>query len=140
MIIIFSSILFCIFTVLGLIHFNWVIGNDWGLDQSLPTNEKGERLFTPRRFDSAVVGLGLVAFGIFYLLQTGFINFEIPQWIEKYVQWIIPAIFLLRAVGDFKYAGFFKKIKDTEFAKADTKIFSPFCLLLGILGVLIAVL
>ncbi len=140
MTILFSLILFSIFIVLGLIHFNWVIGNEWGLDQSLPTNEKGERLFTPRRFDSAIVGFGLTAFGLFYLFQTGLINVEIPQWIEKYVQWIIPAIFLLRAIGDFKYAGFFKKIKDTEFGKADTKIFSPLCLLLSILGILIALL
>ncbi len=133
-----SFILFLIFIVLALIHFNWVIGNTWGLDQSLPTNEKGERLFTPRRFDSAIVGLGLIAFGVFYLLQTGFVDFEIPQWIEKYVQWIIPTIFLLRALGDFKYVGFFKKIKNTEFAKADTKFFSPLCLSIGIIGILIA--
>jgi len=140
MITIFSSILFLIFIILGLIHFNWVIGSEWGLNQALPTTEKGERLFTPGKIDSAIVGLGLTTFGVFYLLQTGFVNFEIPLWIEKYVKWIIPTIFFLRAFGDFKYLGFFKTIKDTEFGKADTKFFSPLCLILSILGLVIALL
>jgi len=33
--------------------------------------------------------------------------------------------------------GFFKKIKHTEFAKSDSKIFSPLCLSIGVIGVLI---
>ena len=138
MITLLSLVLFLIFIVLAGIHFNWVLGSTWGLEQSLPTGANGEKFFTPGRFASAIVGFGLTAFGIYYLLQTGLIDFDIPLWIGKYVQWIIPAIFLIRAIGDFKYAGFFKKIKGTEFAKADTKIFSPLCLLIGILGVLIA--
>lgn len=135
-----SVILFLIFIVLALIHFNWVIGGTWGLDQALPTDEKGEKLFTPGRFDSAIVGIGLMVFGLFYLHQTDFLNIDIPFWIKKYGAWIIPAIFLLRALGDFKYVGLFKKIKDTEFAKADTKFFSPLCLSLGIIGILIALI
>lgn len=138
--ILFSLILFLIFIVLAGIHFNWVMGNTWGLEQSLPTSEKGEKFFTPGKLETVIVGLGLTAFGLFYLLQTDLVDFEIPAWITRYVQWIIPTIFLIRAIGDFKYAGFFKKIKNTEFAKADTKIFSPLCLLIGVLGILIAVL
>ncbi|MGK0363082.1 MAG: hypothetical protein ACI85O_000123 [Saprospiraceae bacterium] len=132
-----SITLFLIFIVLALIHFNWVIGGTWGFDQALPTDTQGEKLFTPGKIDSAIVGFGLAAFGFFYLLQTSFINIEIPQWIEKYTAWVIPAIFLLRAVGDFKYVGFFKKIKDTEFGKTDARIFSPLCLLIAILGIII---
>lgn len=135
-----SFILFLIFIVLALIHFNWVIGNTWGFDQSLPTDTQGERLFTPGKIDSAIVGFGLTAFGFFYLLQTGFVSIEIPLWIEKYATWIIPAIFLLRALGDFKYLGFFKKIKDTQFGKIDTKFFAPLCLLIGVFGILVAVM
>jgi len=140
MITLFSTILFLVFITLGGIHFNWLTGNEWGLEQSLPANENGKRLFTPGKFETALVGFGLVLFGLFYLLQTGFINFEIPDWIERYVKWIIPTIFLIRALGDFKYVGFFKKIKNTEFGKVDTKLFSPLCLLLGVLGFLIALL
>jgi len=54
--------------------------------------------------------------------------------------WAIPAIFLLRALGDFRYVGFFKKVKTTPFAKADTKFFSPLCLMLGLFGIAIQLL
>ncbi|WP_373072949.1 DUF3995 domain-containing protein [Sulfurimonas sp.] len=47
--------------------------------------------------------------------------------------WIISAVFTLRSVGDFNMVGFFKKIKDTEFAIYDTKYFSPLCLILGVI-------
>jgi hypothetical protein len=37
-------------------------------------------------------------------------------------------------MGEFNYVGFFKKVKDTEFAKWDTKLFSPLCLLISSFG------
>jgi len=44
------------------------------------------------------------------------------------------SIFLLRAIGDFNYVGFFKKIKDTNFGKMDSKYYSPLCLVIAIMG------
>ena len=44
----------------------------------------------------------------------------------------IGIIMLIRAVGDFKYVGFFKKIKGTIFAQNDTHFYSPLCLLISI--------
>ena len=132
------SLLLCtLFFILALIHFNWVFGGSWGFAASLPTKESGERVLNPKKIDSAVVGLGLLAFGVFYLLRTGLFSFELPSWLVTYGGWIIPAIFPLRAVGDFKYIGFFKKITRTPFGKLDTKFFSPLCLFIATLGVLI---
>lgn len=62
---------------------------------------------------------------------------QIPNWITNYGYWIIPSIFILRAIGDFKYVGFFKKVRNTEFAKTDSKWFAPLCLTIGIFGILI---
>ena len=90
---------------LGLIHFNWVIGGKFGFAESLPTKESGERVLNPKKIHSAIVGLGLSPFGIFYVLKSGLIEFNIPEWIMKYGSWIIPIIFLLRAFGEFKYVG-----------------------------------
>jgi hypothetical protein len=133
---ILSAFLFLIFALLGVIHFNWVFGGRWGFDKALPTKENGEKILNPGKFDSAIVGLGLLFFGIFYLLKSGLINFQIPSWIITYGSWIIPSIFILRAIGDFKYVGFFKKIKNTEFGKTDSKLFSPLCLIIGLIGIL----
>jgi hypothetical protein len=134
---ILSILLFIIFFVLGLIHFNWVFGGKWGFEKAVPTKENGERVLNPKKFDSAIVGFGLILFGLVYFLKSGLVNFQIPNWIFIYGIWIIPSIFILRAIGDFKYVGFFKKIKNTEFAKADSKFFSPLCLTIGLIGIVI---
>lgn len=132
-----SILLGIILIGLGLIHFNWVIGGKFGFSESLPTKESGERVLNPKKIDSAIVGIGLTIFGIFYILKSGLMEYNIPAWIMKYGSWIIPIIFLLRAIGEFRYVGFFKSIKKTEFGKLDTKLFSPLCLAIGILGLII---
>ena len=131
----FSIILFSIFSILAVIHFNWAIGGQWGFDKTLPTNEKGERILNPRKIDCAIVGFGLLGFGLFYLWKAGLIQLGLPIWVA-YVGWIIPAIFILRSIGEFRYVGFFKKIKTTDFGKMDTQLYSPLCLLIGVMGLL----
>lgn len=134
---ILSILLSLILIGLGMIHFNWVIGGKFGFVESLPTKENGERILNPKKIDSAIVGIGLTAFGFFYLLKSGLIEFNLPESIMKYGSWIIPIIFLLRAIGEFKYVGFFKSVKKTDFGKLDTKLFSPLCLIIGLFGIVI---
>ena len=122
--------------LLGLIHFNWAFGGTFGFLNALPTKVNGEKVLNPKKIDSAIVGIGLTLFGIFYIFKSGLIVYELPEWILTYVGWIIPIIFLLRAVGEFKYVGFFKSVKSTSFAKLDTNFFSPLCLFIGIGGLI----
>ncbi len=109
---ILSILLSLILIGLGVLHFNWVFGGKFGFSESLPTKKNGERVLNPKKIDSAIVGLGLVVFGIFYIFKSGLIDYNLPQWILKYGSWIISILFLLRAGGEFKYVGFFKKIKN----------------------------
>ncbi len=134
---ILSVLLSIILIGLGFIHFNWVIGGKFGFVESLPTKESGERVLNPKKIDSAIVGIGLTVFGIFYIFKSGLIAYNLPEWIMKYGGWIIPLLFILRAIGEFKYVGFFKSVKKTDFGKLDTKFFSPLCLVIGIFGILI---
>ena len=131
--IILSFILFA----LGLIHFNWVFGGQFGFSASLPTKINGDRFMNPKKIDRAIVGIGLTSFGLFYLYKSSIIDVSIFEWIMTWGGWIIPSIFLLRAIGEFKYIGFFKRIKETEFGKLDTIFFSPLCLTIAILGFII---
>ena len=137
MITVLSIILFAVFSSLGFIHFYWLLGGKWGLEKALPTKEAGQKAMEPPKIATVIVGIGLISFGLIYLIKIGLINFQIPNWIITYGSWIIPSIFILRAIGDFNYVGLFKKIKNTEFAKADSKWFIPLCLIIGILGILI---
>jgi len=132
-----SIILFLIFAVLSSFHFYWFFGGKWGLEKVIPSKGKTAASLRIPKFATLVVALGLLSFGVLYLLKAGFLSVQIPSKVLLYGSWIIPAIFLLRAIGEFNYVGFFKKVKDTEFAKTDTKIFAPLCFFIGLSGIII---
>ncbi|HIE44695.1 MAG TPA: DUF3995 domain-containing protein [Flavobacteriaceae bacterium] len=131
-----SILLFAIYTVLAYFHFYWFFGGVWGLKQAIPTKNKASSLSIPK-IATLIVGFVLISFGLIYIIKLKLINVPIPAWIANYIYWFIPSIFIVRAIGEFQYVGFFKKIKNTEFAKADSKIFSPLCLTIGIIGIVI---
>ncbi len=134
---ILSVILFLIFISLGGIHFYWLFGGVWALKKVIPTRENEENSLAIPKIATLIVGLVLVSFGLVYLLKSRLIEFQVPNWFINYGYWFIPSIFILRAIGDFNYVGFFKKINHTTFAKADSKVFIPLCLVIGIMGILI---
>lgn len=134
---ILSLILVLVFSFLGVIHLSWTFGSKWGFAESLPTNEAGKRVLNPKKFDSFIVGVGLCLFALIYLLKSELISLDIPSWILSYGSWVIPSIFLLRAIGDFKYIGFFRRVKKTDFGKRDSRLFSPLCLIITLLGILL---
>ncbi|WP_339708296.1 DUF3995 domain-containing protein [uncultured Kriegella sp.] len=129
-----SILLVVIFCVLAGIHFNWALGGRWGFNVALPTKTDGQRVLNPKKIDSAVVGMVLLSFGLFYLFRLGFAPVLLPNWMVEYVGWVVPVIFFARAIGDFKYVGFFRKVAQTDFSRADAKYFSPLCLLIGLLA------
>ncbi|MFH6604286.1 DUF3995 domain-containing protein [Maribacter algicola] len=134
---ILSIVLFTIFTALGLIHFYWLFGGKWGFKKVIPTKENHKSTLSIPKFATLIVALVLLLFGMIYLPKSGLMDLQLPNLVTKYGYWIIPSIFILRAIGDFKYVGFFKKIKSTEFAIADSKWFTPLCSTIGTLGILI---
>lgn len=134
---ILSLILFLTFITLGGFHFYWLFGGVWGLEKIIPSKDNKASSLTIPKFATLLVALVLIIFGLMYLVKSGLINVQIPFWLTNYGFWVIPSIFILRAIGDFNYVGLFKKIKNTEFAKADSKLFSPLCLAIGIIGILI---
>ena len=140
MITVFSLLLSLIFPVLAIIHFNWFFGGAFGFEVSLPTKESGERVLNPKKIDSVIVGLALLAFCCFYFYKSGITALFLPHWIMEYTSWIISFLFFIRAIGDFKYVGFFKKVKQTTFGEMDTTYFSPLCLVISMVGILIETL
>ena len=97
-----STVLFA----LSVIHFNWVIGGSWGFTNALPTNLEGKRILNPKKLYSDIIAIGLLSFAIYFLIYGGILEVGLPNWLLSYGIWIISGIFLLRAVGDFKYVGF----------------------------------
>jgi len=125
-----------IFTFLSLVHFYWALLGEVNLNYVIPEVDN-EKVFEPTQLMTigAAVGLLLAAFiilghiGVFGLFQLNLL-FKIGIW-------FIALLFLLRAVGDFKYVGFFKTVRNTNFAKWDYRLYSPLCLVISILTFLI---
>jgi glucan phosphoethanolaminetransferase (alkaline phosphatase superfamily) len=135
---IIATILFLIFLFISAIHFYWAFGGKWGSDSVLPTKDDNHtKVLNPSIIPTLIVAFGLLGFGLFILVMSGLISFKTPQGLNNYGLWIIASIFTLRAIGDFNYVGFFKKIKETKFGKNDTKYFSPLCLTIGILTIIL---
>ena len=65
----------------------------------------------------------------------------VPAGAGSLVHWAAIAagvVFLLRAVGEFRYVGFFKRRHGTRFATLDTWLFSPLCAFIGLAFVYVA--
>ncbi len=132
--IILSYTLFIIFFALSALHISWGFGSSFGFEDAIPKNEDGKPMLKPKKIDSIIVGLGLLMFGSFYLIKVNVIPLQLPSVVISVANWVIPIIFLLRAIGDFRYVGFTKKIRSTQFARKDTRFYSPLCLTIAIIG------
>ena len=66
------------------------------------------------------------------IIKANLISIELPNLINNYGLYALAIVLIIRAMGDFKYVGFFKTIKNTPFADYDTRYYSPLCLFLGL--------
>jgi hypothetical protein len=129
-----------IFLSLAALHVYWAFGAKGGSSVTIPTKLNNKPIIKPGPVDCLVVALGLFGFGVIVLIRSGVVAFDLPRWLSDYGLWAIAALFLLRAIGEFKYVGFFKKIKSTQFGQMDTKYYSPLCMLIAVLAVILAVI
>ncbi|MFF2092725.1 DUF3995 domain-containing protein [Paenibacillus sp. NPDC058174] len=125
---IIGSILF----VLSGIHLYWVAGGRRGLLAAIPSDGSNIK-FQPTKIATSVVAGALALAGLF-VIELGEVMERLifPEWLFRYGGWMLSGVFLLRTVGDFRWIGFFKKQKETSFAKWDTLLYSPLCLFIGI--------
>jgi|TARA_B110000037_G_scaffold8373_1_gene9006 hypothetical protein len=130
-------ILSLIFFLIGAIHFSWAFGVKFGYEEVIPKNEKGEKLFSPKKPECIIMAMIFFLLVIFYLIKGNFISLKIYEWLLEYSGWFISILFLIRAIGDFKYVGIFKSIKTTDFAKWDNKLYVPLCLIISLIAVTI---
>ena len=129
-----------IFFVLAVIHLYWVFGGEGGIAVSIPTDINGRKLFRPGRVITLAVVFGLFLFGLWNLAFAGWLHLSLNPLYIRYGILIIAVIFLLRAIGDFRYIGLTKRYKQSPFAHWDTRLFTPLSLLLAISHFLLQIL
>jgi hypothetical protein len=126
-----------IFILLSALHFYWAFGGKIWYDEVLPTSSNGLHKFNPTIGSSLFVAAGLLFLALITAGNHGLFDKHLRRVYFRYGALIIAIIFLLRAIGDFKFIGFFKKVKWTNFGVNDTWIFSPLCSLIFLLSMFI---
>ena len=90
-------------------------------------------------WDTLAVALAL---SIAAAICLGSLNYRLPflpTWVYRTGIWCIALVFLLRAIGEFRYLGFFKQVNDSLFAYWDTVLYTPLCLGLAISCIVLAI-
>ena len=121
--------------LLAAVHVYWAAGGKAGKAAAIPTAE-GRAVLKPSAFSTAMVAVGLCVIAAFLALRIGWLKvlgFAGDNNFAEIAAWVFAAMFALRAIGDFRYVGFFKRIRDTRFARLDTLPYSPLCAVLAVL-------
>jgi hypothetical protein len=112
------------------LHIYWAFGGRWGWSVAIPQINK-RAAFSPSRFATVIVAFGLATAALVPLVRTGTLSIPAPLWLSQWSAGLLSLVFCMRAVGDFRLVGFFKRVRGTPFAIWDTRLFSPLCLLLA---------
>ena len=126
-----SWLLAGILGLLSALHIYWASGGRWASQVTIPRREGGAALFHP----------GVVAtLGVALLLLIGALIVITPfhPQFKMILLRAIAAIFGLRAFGDFHYVGFFKRAANSPFAYWDTRLYSPLCLSIAVLALILS--
>ncbi len=130
--IILSLINALIFTLISGFHFYWAMGGKVGFDVVLPSNTEGSKSLNPSKPITFIAACVFLSVAGFYLIKANLIHLQLPNLITNYGLYALALVLIIRAIGDFKYVGFLKTIKNTPFADYDTQYYSPLCLFLGL--------
>lgn len=131
-------LLVTVFTGLAIIHMYWAAGGNMGKKAALP-EFAGKPLFQPSVPLTLLVAGLLLLCALLITVLANWVTLPITNKLTTGLGFLLAAVFALRAIGEFNYTGFFKRVRGTEFARLDTLVYSPLCLLISA-GVLIVVL
>lgn len=120
-----------VFGVLALWHFRMAFLGSGGESAAVPS-AGGKPLFVPSRTSTLAVGVVLLLFAVLVAATSGALSLGLPPVLLSWLSYALALGLGGRAVGEFKYLGFFKTVRGTRFARMDTLLYSPLCLLLAV--------
>ena len=141
----FLLLAFClcaVFALLGLMHVDWALGGRLGLQATLPQlpvppdrRQPGEpaqrNAFTPSTAATLAVAAALLCVAVAVALRGGLWAAPLQHAALRLVLGAVALGLFARAVGDFRLVGFFKRVKGSTFARMDSRLYSPLCVVLG---------
>jgi hypothetical protein len=126
-----------VFVVLSLWHFRMALAPARGASGAVPSVD-GKPLFVPSTRATVGVGVALLSFAALVAATAGFLPLALPGVALIWLSYGLALGLLLRAIGEFRYVGFFKRVRGSRFATLDTLVYSPLCLLLAVGVALVA--
>jgi hypothetical protein len=117
--------------LIAAIHIYWALGGRAGKSAAIPERD-GRPVFQPGAVTTLFVAVALLIAAAIVAIQAGLIWRGAFQPYVRILSVALAVIFLARAVGDFRYVGFFKRIVESRFARLDTYVFSPLCVLMAV--------
>jgi hypothetical protein len=124
-------ILLCsILAVLSGVHIYWALGGTAGKGAVVP-EVGGQRLFTPSRVAAVGVAAGLALAAAVAALRGGQFSPASDHIAVRMAALVLGVVFAGRAVGERRYVGLFKQVKGTRFARWDSRLFTPLCVIIA---------
>lgn len=125
-----ATLLAALLAILALLHLNWMV-RGVGASAAVPSRPDGTPLFRPGRLASFLVAAALLPAAAIVLAQAQLLDTPLPPSLLRVGTLAVAAAFAARAVGDFRYVGLFKRVRTTPFARWDTLLFTPTCLVIA---------
>ena len=123
--------LIAVFAGLSLIHVYWLFGGRVGRLVAIPEID-GKPVFQPSAVAMLVVAIGLALCAVVIAGTAGMLTLPLSHTVLAWLARALAVVLLLRAIGDFRLVGFFKRSHNSRFARLDTAVYSPLCLVLAI--------
>ena len=125
-----GAVVTSVFVALALWHFRIALSPASGESGAVPS-VSGKPLFVPSAKATVGVAVVLLCFAGLVAATAGLVQLPVSQRILSTLCYVLALGLLARAVGEFRYVGFFKRVRGSRFARLDTLVYSPMCVLLA---------
>lgn len=127
-----------VFFLLAAFHVAWIFRREPTAASAVVPSLAGKPVLATGPVATSAVAVLLAAAGLICLWRAGLLGWQYPA-IPRAGVWLIAVSFAARAVGDFRYVGFFKTVRDSSFARYDTAFYSPLCVVIAVAAFYLAV-
>jgi hypothetical protein len=119
-----------VFVMLSLVHVYWALGGRTGHALAVPQIDS-RPLFSPSPLATLAVAAALAVAALVVAGLVGWLGVAMPALMFRLLTLAMALVFLLRAIGDFTYIGFFRRASASRFAYWDLRLYSPLCLFIA---------
>ena len=132
-----ALLLAMILLAIGLVHLYWALGGRRAPAAVIP-QVAGRPAFEPSRASTTVVAIALFVASALVAIAGRLLADPFTPPLVRCLTFLLGVGLLARAVGEFRLVGFFKRERASRFARLDTILYSPLCLILGLAALFVA--